>query len=99
MLPKKNISTLKLHHHKNTAACQSVRIDPPKEVLLPMTMHAGSPAQPIVSVGDYVRVGQKIAERGATGFSCPVHATVSGTVTAIEPYTQADGRSVQILSV
>ena len=98
MLPKKNISTLKLHHHKHTAACQSASIEPPKEVLLPMTMHSGAPAEPIVSVGDYVRVGQKIAERG-TGFSCPVHATVSGTVSAIEPYTQADGRSVQIIRI
>ena len=99
MRPKKNISTLKLHHHKHTAASQSVRIAPPKEVLLPMTMHAGAPAEPIVAVGDYVRVGQKIAERGEKGFSSPVHATVSGTVTAIEPYTQADGRSVQIIRI
>ena len=95
---RKSISTLKLHHHKNTAACQSVPIEPPKEVLLPMTMHSGAPATPVVAVGDYVRVGQLIAEAG-TGFSSPVHATVSGTVKAIEPYTQADGRSVQIIRI
>ncbi len=95
---RKNISTLKLHHHKNTAGCQAIRIAPPKEVLLPMTMHSGSPAEPIVAVGDYVRVGQLIAKPGP-GMSSPVHATVSGTVKAIEPYTQADGRSVQIIRI
>ena len=74
---RKNISTLKLHHHKHTAACQSVPVQPPKEVLLPMTMHSGKPAVPVVSVGDYVRVGQLIAAADE-GISCPVHATVSG---------------------
>ncbi len=95
---RKNISTLKLHHNKHTAGCEAIRIAPPKEVLLPMTMHSGSPAEPVVAVGDYVRVGQLIAKPGP-GMSSPVHATISGTVKAIEPYTQADGRSVQIIRI
>ncbi len=95
---RKNISTLKLHHNKHTAGSAAIRIAPPKEVLLPMTMHSGSPAEPIVAVGDYVRVGQLIAKPGP-GMSSPVHATISGTVKAIEPYTQADGRSVQIIRI
>ena len=98
--PKKSISSLHLNHNKHTAACQSVRIEPPKEVLLSMSMHSGgAPSRPIVSVGDYVRVGQKIAERGESGFSVPVHATVSGTVSAIEPFRQADGRSVDVIRI
>ena len=47
-------------------------------------MHAGKPADPLVKAGDRVRVGQKIGEQA--GFiSAPVHASVSGTVLAVEP--------------
>ena len=95
---RKNISTLKVHHNKHTAGCQPIRVAPPKEVLLPMNMHSGSHAEPIVAVGDYVRVGQLIAKPGE-GMSCPVHATVSGTVTAIEPMKQADGRSALTIKI
>ena len=95
---RKNISTLKLHHNKHTAGSQAAPIAPPEEVLLPMTMHSGSPAEPIVAAGYYVRIGQLIAKAGS-GMSSPVHATVSGTVTAIEPFTQADGKSVQIIRI
>ncbi|MGM9619435.1 MAG: electron transport complex subunit RsxC [Oscillospiraceae bacterium] len=55
----------------------------PAQVVIPMSMHIGAPSKPIVSVGDKVKVGQKIGEAG--GFvSVPVHASVSGTVTAVE---------------
>ena len=55
----------------------------PKEVAIPLSMHAGAPANPVVQVGDTVQVGQLIAE--SAGFiSAPVHSSVSGTVTAIE---------------
>ena len=95
---RKNISTLKVHHNKHTAGVESVRIAPPKEVLLPMTMHSGAPAEPVVAVGDYVRVGQLIAREGE-GISCPVHATVSGTVTAIEDFQQTDGKSLHCIRI
>ncbi|ROS05806.1 electron transport complex protein RnfC [Sinobacterium caligoides] len=56
----------------------------PKQLILPVAQHIGAPAKPIVSVGDTVLKGQKIAE--ANGFvSVPIHAPSSGTVTAIEP--------------
>ena len=84
---RKNISSLHLPHNKNTAGCVPVRINAPKEVLLPMDMHSGHVAEPIVSVGDYVKVGQLIA-REEGRFSAPVHATVSGKVVAIEPITR-----------
>ena len=60
-----------------------VRFPEPKTVVLPMSMHLGAPATPIVEVGDKVKVGQKIGE--AAGFiSAPIHSSVSGTVIAIE---------------
>ncbi|MCD8021827.1 MAG: electron transport complex subunit RsxC [Lachnospiraceae bacterium] len=55
----------------------------PEVVAIPLSMHAGAPATPIVAVGDTVKVGQKIGE--SAGFiSSPVHSSVSGTVIAIE---------------
>lgn len=48
------------------------------------SQHLGAPAEPIVSKGDSVKVGQLIAK--ASGFiSANVHASVSGTVTSIDP--------------
>ena len=59
-----------------------VRFPEPETVIIPMSMHLGAPATPIVSVGDKVKLGQKIGE--AAGFiSAPVHSSVSGEVMAI----------------
>lgn len=64
------------------------RFPAPKTVVIQMSQHLGAPANPIVQVGDYVKVGQKIGE--AAGFiSAPVHSSVSGTVVAIEPRMHA----------
>ena len=66
-----------------TEAKSLVRFPEPKTAVFPMSMHLGAPANPIVAVGDYVKVGQKIGE--AAGFiSAPVHSSVSGTVVAVE---------------
>ncbi|MCD6232285.1 electron transport complex subunit RsxC [Candidatus Aerophobetes bacterium] len=55
----------------------------PTRVILPLRQHTGSPSKPLVKVGDGVREGEKIAE--ASSFvSSPVHASISGKVTAIQ---------------
>ena len=60
-----------------------VNFPAPETVVIPLSMHLGAPATACVNVGDYVKKGQKIGE--AAGFiSAPVHASVSGTVIAIE---------------
>ena len=60
------------------------QLEAPAEVVIPMSMHIGAPCKPIVAVGDKVTIGQKIGEPG--GFvSAPIHASVSGTVKAVEP--------------
>lgn len=62
----------------------------PKEVKIPIAQHIGAPAQPVVSVGDVVKVGQLLAQ--ATGFvSANVHSPVSGKVKKIEDFTDANG--------
>ena len=85
-------------HRKNTASCHPVRIPTPKTVVIPMNMCIGAPAKPVVNVGDTVCVGQKIAEAG--GFvSAPIHASVSGTVTAIGPMLASGGNSVTAITI
>lgn len=55
----------------------------PATLVMPLSQHAGTPAEPVVQTGDKVLKGQLIAR--ATGFiSMPVHASSSGTVIAIE---------------
>ena len=54
----------------------------PETVVIPLRQHIGSACEPLVSVGDSVLMGQKIGDGDSR--SSPVHATVSGTVTAIE---------------
>ena len=55
----------------------------PPLLVHPLSQHLGAPATPIVEVGQRVLKGQMIAD--AKGFvSAPVHASSSGTVSAIE---------------
>ena len=61
----------------------TVRFPEPDTVAINLAQHAGAPATPIVAVGDTVKVGQKVGE--AAGFiSANLHASVSGTVIAVE---------------
>jgi len=55
----------------------------PSEIILPLNQHIGAPAQAIVSVGQTVLKGEKIADAEGV-FSATVHASTSGTVAAIE---------------
>ncbi len=65
-----------------------VRFAAPETVVIPLSMHLGAPANAIVNVGDYVKMGQKIGE--AAGFiSAPVHSSVSGKVIAIQDLPHA----------
>ena len=59
-------------------------ITPPAQVVIPMIQHIGAPCQPLVKKGDTVTMGQKIGENPAP-VSAPIHASVSGTVVAVEP--------------
>ena len=64
----------------------------PKQVVIPMQQHIGAPCTPLVAVGDKVLRGQKIGD--GEGLCVPVHASVSGTVRAIEPRPHTSGRMV-----
>lgn len=79
---KKVRGGVKVAHHKNTAELEVVRMPEPKQVILPMQQHIGAPCTPTVKVGDTVAVGQVIGDSDKP-VSAPIHASVSGTVTAI----------------
>ena len=62
-----------------------------------MLQHIGAPCTPQVAVGDYVRKGQKIGD--GQGLCVPVHASVSGTVVAIEPRPHVRGTLVEAVVI
>ena len=68
------------------------QLAPPKQVIIPMSQHFGAPCTPIVQKGDHVKVGQKIGE--TKGLGAPIHASVSGTVAAVEPRPYSMGGDV-----
>ncbi|MBC7187430.1 MAG: electron transport complex subunit RsxC [Calditrichaeota bacterium] len=69
---------------KITAHLPIEEVPPPPQVVIPLQQHLGAPAEPLCQVGDAVKIGDKIGE--AKGFvSVPCHASISGTVKAVEP--------------
>lgn len=79
---KKVRGGVKVAHHKNTAELEVVRIPTPSKVVIPMQQHIGAPCEPVVKVGDEVAVGQLIGDSDKF-ISAPIHASVSGKITAI----------------
>jgi len=64
----------------------------PKQVVIPMAQHIGAPCTPLVQVGDRVLRGTKVGD--GEGLCVPVHASVAGTVVAVEPRPHTNGRMV-----
>ena len=80
-------------HRKNTADSSALRMESPKTVTLPTSMHIGAPARLVVKVGDAVKVGTLIAEEGGA-VSAPIYSSVSGKVIKIIDQLISDGRTV-----
>jgi len=77
--------------NKEPANGSAVRKCPlPDQVVIPMSLHIGAPCQPLVAVGDEVKLGQKIGDSPAP-VSAPIHASVSGKVIAVEPRLHSNG--------
>lgn len=80
---------------------KAIEVVAPKEdseLFYPMSQHIGAPCAPIVAVGDYVKVGQKIADSAAF-LCCPIFASVSGEVVAIRPMLVPGGAMVNSIVV
>lgn len=82
---KQFLGGINIPHYKSFSEQKAIKeTSLPDEIVIPLSQHTGAPNEPLVKVGDKVKAGQKI---GATDkfVSAPVHASLSGTVTAIEP--------------
>ena len=86
-----------VEHKEFTEHMPLVQFPEPDTVVIPLAMHIGAPATPVVQAGDYVKVGQVIGEQA--GFiSAPVHSSVSGTVVEVAPHTHPN-KGPGVLSV
>lgn len=70
----------------------------PKYVYIPLTNHVKYGLRPLVSVGEYVKMGQKIGER-ADNIYAALHASVSGKVVAIEKHLHRSGNYVDCVVI
>ena len=80
------------HDNKSYSAHKPIVEAPlPKQAVILLSQHIGAPAQPVVAVGDKVKVGTLLAKAG--GFvSAPVHSSVSGTVAKIDNVLDGQGQ-------
>ena len=53
------------------------------KVTIPLRMHIGAPAVPVVAKGDKVNAGDLIGEIKEGALGARVHASITGTVTAV----------------
>lgn len=85
-----------VEHHKSTHDFQTIPMDVPAKVIIPMLQHIGAVCTPLVKKGDYIKVGQKIGDSEAF-VSSPVHSSVSGKVSDVKPDLCPGG--IEVLSV
>jgi len=86
-----------LPHRKTATAAKPVETVPlPPEIVLPLSQHTGAEAEPLVSKGEQVEKGQKIAAV-KEGLGVPLHTPVTGKVKAVEPRWHYSG--VKMLSI
>lgn len=85
-------------YKKHTYASPIEVLEPSEIYIFPLLQHIGAVLEPVVNVGDKVLMGQKIADSSAP-VSAPVHSSVSGIVTAIEPRYSANGSKVMSIII
>jgi electron transport complex protein RnfC len=85
---------------KNTAGKSIQKIQPkPGELMsFPMLQHLGAPCEPVVTVGEQVFLGQKIADSDKF-VSSPIHASVSGVVKEITKTLTPNGNIAQTIII
>ena len=82
---------------KDTRDCPCTSITPPDTVLIPLNMHIGAPATPVVAEGDHVYVGTLIGQ--VDGLGAPVHASVSGTVVKVATEQLPTGATAPVVEI
>lgn len=84
------LNGIDLAHKKGTENVKTITLPVPAQVVLPLSQHMGAICEPLVKVGDEVKVGQKIGDSSAY-MSTPMHSSVSGKVVAINDFLLANG--------
>ena len=85
-------------HVKATAGQPTNKMPVPEHVVIPMSMHIGAPAEPVVKKGDTVMVGTVIGKAG--GFvSANIYSSVSGTVQDIAPLRMVNGAMTTAVAI
>lgn len=86
------------HYKGLTEKTPLKRAKEPELVTIPLQQHIGAPCEPLVKVGETVKVGQKIGQAEAF-VSAPVHSSVSGTVKKIAPMMSPTGMTVNCITI
>lgn len=68
----------------------------PKFLFFPVSMHIGAPAEPVVEIGDQVKIGSVLAE-ASSAVSANIISSVSGKVVKIEEFPIAGGKETCIV--
>lgn len=84
------------HFKKQTEKIALAHAELPKLVTIPLQQHIGAPCQPVVKVGDLVKVGQVIGQAEAF-VSAPIHSSVSGTVKKIGKFQAPGGATTCVV--
>lgn len=80
---RKTLNSIDAGHFKHTAKSPTKTMPVPETVCISLAQNIGAKDEPLVSPGDYVKVGQPVGDTIAY-VSAPVHSSVSGTVQRIE---------------
>ena len=100
----KVLSPAKLRRGLDLGALHPAAVQPivdmpgPERVFIPLKQHKGGWCEPKVVVGDKVKVGQILGE-STNPDSAPVHASVSGEVTAVGDHLDPYGRTVPTVTI
>ncbi|NLA05305.1 MAG: electron transport complex subunit RsxC [Firmicutes bacterium] len=81
-----------------TASLAITALPIPEKVIIPLQQHIGAPCEPLVEVDDSVKKGRAIGQ-SESFVSAPVHAGISGRVTAIGPYNHPLGHKVEAITI
>ena len=84
-----------VHPRDQKRYAENLRVQPfpePDLLVIPLSQHIGAPCKSLVKKGDAVTICQKIGDN--QGLCVPVHASVSGTVRAVEMRPHTSGMTM-----
>ena len=91
---------LHIDDHKELTNKIPIRVIDGSDIhVYPLQQHIGAPIEPVVKVGDSVKVGDIIADNKDAFVCAPLHSSVSGTVKKIESHYHPSGAMVTSIMI